>query len=175
VRALELPSLHLEQLAFAEDDDSLPVFSVGFDDALAYCEWAELRLPTYVEWELAARGAGGRTYPWGEGTPRRDLANFDYEDGTPLRPHAVTSLPKGAAPCGALNMVGNVYEIVRGFPRGATHQKEPLVGADEPVDGMIVRGGSFHTHNSRNQTGWAGKMVDRNGTSKAGFRVAGPR
>lgn len=103
-----------------------PVTFVSWPDALAYCRWLQaalersprtpsaalqrlregwrVTLPNEAEWEKAARGTDGRTYPWGM-EPRRDRANYEGTATTPVGRFACPECPYGLA-----DMSGNVWE-----------------------------------------------------------------
>ncbi len=127
---------------FDTEHPDFPVVNVSILDAQAFAKWAEKRLPTAREWEKAARGADGRLYPWGN---QQDLARANV--GTKqIRP--VSDLVAGASPFGAVNMIGNVWELVDQLSTPsaqavATFGKllTPAPGPDEPW--YTIRGESF--------------------------------
>lgn len=98
--------------------ENYPVVQVAYEDALAYCDWADRRLPTEAEWELAARGSNLETiYLWGnESSKLVERANtWEGEfpvnntklDGFELRA-PVKSFPPNDY--GLYEMAGNVWE-----------------------------------------------------------------
>jgi serine/threonine-protein kinase len=109
-----------------------PVVYVSHTAAIAYAAWAGKQLPTEAQWERAARGLEGRTYPWGEAPPAPELANYDYLYGGTTE---VGALPAGATPDGILDLAGNVKEWCRdeyhSYPGGA-----PMLpfGPDDDLD-----------------------------------------
>jgi iron(II)-dependent oxidoreductase len=84
-----------------------PVNEVTWRGARAYCAWRGARLPTEVEWEAAARGREGRTYPWGEDPPSPARAVFGRRSN---ETEPVGGRPAGATPEGVHDLAGNVAE-----------------------------------------------------------------
>jgi formylglycine-generating enzyme required for sulfatase activity len=132
-----------------------PATEVAFDDALAFCAWAGARLPTGDEWEAAARGPDARPWPWGATFDAERCACVEAGAGwtAPVRAH-----PDGAAPCGAEQLAGNVWEWVSDAP-------------DE--DGWrTVRGGSYLDHAWGVRASRALSADPARATPTTGFRIA---
>lgn len=135
-----------------------PAVHLAWYDALAWCRWAGLRLPTEAEWERAARGGlVARKFPWGnELTPggRHAMNTFQGrfpdldsgEDGWPGTAPVDAFAPNGF---GLWNMTGNVWEWVadRYGPRPSPGPL-PEVDPRGPAAGYarIQRGGSYLCH-----------------------------
>lgn len=135
---------------FPADRPEEPVVNVSFEDAQAYAAWAGKRLPAGLEWEKAARGAGGFPYPWGTAADPARANVADNPETKGAGPAPVTSFPGGASPFNALNMAGNVWEWVDG-PQNPSPQAaagfaslkllDPPPTAGEPW--RAIRGGSY--------------------------------
>ena len=100
-------------LALSEIFCDLPAVDVSWHEAKAYCDWfgdsqgVSCGLPTAIEWEAAARGKQGLLFPWGMAfEPGRCLSLDEHSPG----PVPVGSFVSGASPCGALDMVGLVWQ-----------------------------------------------------------------
>ena len=107
-----------------------PVTWVSLEDARAYAAWAGKRLPHEWEWQYAAQGTDGRTYPWGDAW---DAAAVPAPDtGRTMRgPDEVNAHPRGASPFGVMDTTGNVWQWTGEF-------------ADEHTRAAILRGGSYY-------------------------------
>jgi formylglycine-generating enzyme required for sulfatase activity len=111
-------------------EEAKPVTWVSLEDARAYALWAGKRLPHEWEWQLAAQGRDGRTYPWGDTWD--DAAVPAPHKGRDLpSPSAVGAHPKGASPFGVEDMLGNVWQWTDEY-------------LDEHTRAAVLRGGSYY-------------------------------
>ena len=125
--------------SFRTDAPRMPVVTVSWSGAVAYCDWLTAttgvrhRLPTEAEWEKAARGPGSRVYAYGD-TSCSTAAN--QESGR-LR-EAGCSEPNGY---GLVDMTGNAFEwCADAYARGA-YQGQRAPGAAGGF--RVLRGGSY--------------------------------
>jgi formylglycine-generating enzyme required for sulfatase activity len=125
-----------------------PVIGLSWFEVVAFCWWLSeaskqaIMLPTEQQWQRAAQGDDGRTYPWGNEFDKSKCNSGEtffklddiFNDGQ-RRTTPVTQYPQGASPYGVLDMVGNNWEYcITGYKTGSLN----LDGTDIP----IVRGGS---------------------------------
>jgi formylglycine-generating enzyme required for sulfatase activity len=115
---------------YPEGGGNKPVTWVSLEDARAYAKWSGKRLPHEWEWQYAAQGTDGRTYPWGNdwnphAIPVPDTGRI-MASATDVDAH-----PAGASPFGVMDMVGNVWQWTDEF-------------RDEHTRAGILRGGSHY-------------------------------
>lgn len=184
-----------------------PVVGVTWDDAVAYCRWLSehstkgdrsahassndhdaavsrrrYRLPSEAEWERAARGPGGRIYPWGD---KFDAQRCNAEPAGLGKVSAVgTFSPDGDTPEGAVDMAGNVWEwtgTAWGRDVAAAEYMYPYRVDDgredpQPADGplreyRICRGGSFREQAERVTGSARSRHLADSRAGARGFRV----
>ena len=132
------------------DRSNSPVVGVSWYEADAYARFRGKSLPSEAQWEFAARGAEGRTYPWGF-TWRPNFLNhgnvyspyYDVSDGYKYS-SPVTLFPEGANPQQILNLAGNVWEWCQDWY--ADYSPTDTFDPRGPVNGKerIIRGGSWN-------------------------------
>ena len=117
---------HWQSGMFKQGQDKYPVVYVSYEDIMAYTKWAEKRLPSQAEWQLAAQGPDKRKWPWGDefhGT----FCNNSFGRQTP-----VDAFTKGQSPYGAIDMVGNIWQMTNDIYFNGTNYF------------AVIRGGSYY-------------------------------
>ncbi|WP_442845704.1 formylglycine-generating enzyme family protein [Leeuwenhoekiella sp. H156] len=147
-----------------EGKDNYPVVHIACEDALAYCEWANRKLPTEAQWEAAAHGKmHGGVYTWGDDEsqltqkantwqgnfPNTNLAEDGFSYVAPVASFEPNSL-------GIYDMAGNVWELTQDWfsvnyyeslagnetlnPQGPAQSYNP----ENPYQQeKVIKGGSF--------------------------------
>ena len=153
-----------------EGKDNYPVVHIAFEDALAYCKWANRSLPTEAQWESAAQGTNeNMIFTWGNDLnmlnsnantwqgvfPIKNESKDGFEYLSPVKSYPPNSI-------GIFDMTGNVWELTSDLfnvnyynqlelskpiinPRGAKIAFNP----NHPYQKEhVIKGGSFLCHAS---------------------------
>jgi len=153
-----------------DGQDNYPVVHVAYEDALAYCKWANRRLPTEAEWEAAAQGThSDAIFTWGNDAELLNQKANTWQgifptENEPIDGYEYIAPVKSFEPntIGLYDMSGNVWEITNDLfninhyqkldknktlinPKGASRSFNP----DNPyVQEHVIKGGSFLCHAS---------------------------
>ncbi|NSL90188.1 SUMF1/EgtB/PvdO family nonheme iron enzyme [Chitinophaga sp. Mgbs1] len=157
-----------------EDKMNHPVTTISYRDAMAYCQWAHVRLPTLDEWEIASRAGASSLYSWGNNRDSigryaniwhgRNHLVADTSDGYMYTSPVASFRPNA---WGLYDMYGNLFEFCEG--RLPTDKKESRM--------VHARGGSWWC--SKNSCNYfnsvdIGRVNPVASFSNQGFRVVKP-
>jgi iron(II)-dependent oxidoreductase len=158
-----------------------PMVHVSWHEAEAYCRWAGRRLPTEVEWEVAAAAEPGpsrqqlalgkRRFPWGDSPPGPQQANLDW---AAMGCVDVAALAEGDSAFGCRQMIGNVWEwTASDFGPYPGFMVDPYKEYSEPWFGMrkVLRGGCWATRARLLRNTWRNFFRPERRDVFAGFRT----
>ena len=172
-----------------------PVVDVSWEDANAFCEWlnaqnakskmqnaepdagnsafciphSAFRLPTEAEWEHAARGTGGRAFPWGD---EWDDRRANTRDGGPGGITPVGSYPAGASPYGCLDMAGNVWEWTASLDAPYLYEASDGREDSRAPGRRILRGGCYANPHGFARSACRFRLLPNVRNTFLGFRLA---
>ena len=170
-----------------------PIVLVSWEDAQAYCQWADKQLPNEMQWEKAARGVDGRLYPWGDHWDKDVLNSVERHSGRELitvsqwqawwgdnearmflsaRTTAVGQFPDGKGPYGHLDMAGNVWEWCADW-----YDAYPGSQAEHDNFGQqfrVLRGGSWYGTRRNVRSAFRLRNPADSRYNNVGFRCASP-
>lgn len=179
-----------------EGKDNYPVVHIAYEDALAYCKWANKRLPTEAEWESAAQGnLTDNIFTWGNEYETLTNNANTWQGSFPVKNESIDGFeliaPVKSYPpnsIGLYDMLGNVWELTSDLfnvnyykeldtsqpiinPQGSKTAYSP----DNPYQKEhVIKGGSFLCHDSYcasfRISARMGTSVD-SGSDHTGFRA----
>lgn len=160
----------------------LPVVLINWFDASAYCQWrtqvegSEVRLPTEVEWEKAARGTDGRTHPWGDAF---DPTFCLMQTSRPFLAQAepIGTFPIDCSPYGVRDLSGGVREWMADIHGERTRhdidvEPEPEAETERgPSHARMIRGGNWLSTQEYCRVASRSRVFALSRGSGLGFRV----
>ena len=167
---------------------SHPVTHVSWRDAVAYCKWAGVRLPTESEWEYASRGGIDQArYAWGDalepdGEHMCNIWQGNFPDDNTRADGFHGTSPVGAYSAngfGLYDVAGNVWEWCADWWSTSFHRNDRRATRLNPTgprrgDAKVIRGGSYLCHESycnRYRVGARTASTPDSSTGNMGFRV----
>ena len=188
-----VPTVETEPMVFREarfNAASQPVVGVSWYEVRAYCNWLSAqdplfsyRLPTEVEWEAAAAGPDGTSYPWGQNFVREwcNTKDIGMHTSTPIGVFV-----EGDSHCGASDMAGNVVEWTSSlfgkhheddfeaadfnYPYDATDGREDILAP--PDLRRVLRGGGWNFDLDHARTQFRDHLRSSGRNYETGFRLS---
>jgi sulfatase modifying factor 1 len=173
---------------FKTSRGNYPVVQISWTDAVEFCKWKGVRLPTEAEWEYAAKGKDSNNthlFPWGNKLTPKSKFRANIFQGKFPETNTKDDGYEYLAPVdafgpqndyGLYNMVGNAWEWVEDWFR-LNHNTEHVINPKGPPIGRdkVTKGGSFLCHRSfcyryRNNARYA--TTPDSATLNSGFRCA---
>jgi len=161
-----------------------PVVHINWFEASAYCNWAKRRLPTEIEWEVAATteplnngkefSSKKRLYPWGDNAETISHANLDGREAGIVD---VAAFSKGDSAWGVRQMLGNVWEwTASNFEPYPGFKPDSYQEYSEPVFGTrkVLRGGTWATRSRMLNNKYRNFYTPERRDVFAGFRTCAP-
>lgn len=157
-----------------------PVVHVSWYEAAAFANSRDLRLPSEIEWEIAATHDLARSikhaFPWGSEQPTDARANLGHTQNGPT---AVGSLKAGCSISGCYGMMGDVWEWTSShFTAYPNFEAYPYREYSEVFFGdnyRVLRGGSWATHPRAVTATFRNWDLPQRRQIFSGFRVADGR